>query len=340
VSRAGVSRAGAWLRRASPLLALVVLAGLLVLAAHRIDLARAIREMGELRPGWLLAGLACYAAILPAWGVQWWLLAPRTPLATPRRLLGVVAMTSSVLNTTPMLVGEAAGVFFLARVVGIDRAAGLGVLAMDQLLVGLAKLCVLTAAAAALTLPRVMRDGLVALGVGVAVLLIGLLLLAGERGAAHDRLAARVPLRIRSAMERTRLALAPLRSPRLAGSAFALALFKKGCEIGAILCIQRAFGVSLPVMSAVVVLAALNLATLLPVVPGNAGVFEAAVVLAYGWLGLPAERALGMAVVQHVAYFVALALPGYAWLGRLPPAAARAATPYSARCAGITSDQS
>jgi uncharacterized membrane protein YbhN (UPF0104 family) len=51
-------------------------------------------------------------------------------------------------------------------------------------------------------------------------------------------------------------------------------------------------------------------------VPGNLGVYEAAVVVAYAWLGVPPERALGIALVQHACYFAALALPGYRWLAR------------------------
>jgi hypothetical protein len=105
-------------------------------------------------------------------------------------------------------------------------------------------------------------------------------------------------------------ALEPLRSPARGLLALALALLKKAVEVAAILCVQRAFGLSLPLSAAIVVLAVLNLATLLPLVPGNVGVFEAAVVLALTRFGVGPEQALGVAVVQHLCYFVALALPG------------------------------
>jgi uncharacterized membrane protein YbhN (UPF0104 family) len=95
-----------------------------------------------------------------------------------------------------------------------------------------------------------------------------------------------------------------------------LALLKKAAEVCAIVCVQRAFGVHLPIGGAVLVLAVLNLATLLPVVPGNVGVFEAAVVIALTRLGVGPEQALGIAVVQHLCYFVALALPGLVWAAR------------------------
>ena len=81
----------------------------------------------------------------------------------------------------------------------------------------------------------------------------------------------------------------------------------------AIICVQRAFGLDVSAGSAVVVLAMTNLATLLPVVPGNIGVYEGAVVVAYAQYGVPLERAVAIAAVQHLCYFIALATPGYVW---------------------------
>ena len=58
-------------------------------------------------------------------------------------MLSVVSMTSTTLNTTPLLVGEATGVVLLVSRGGLDRPSALSVLAMDQFLVGLAKVAVL-----------------------------------------------------------------------------------------------------------------------------------------------------------------------------------------------------
>jgi uncharacterized membrane protein YbhN (UPF0104 family) len=74
--------------------------------------------------------------------------------------------------------------------------------------------------------------------------------------------------------------------------------------------------VNLPFASCIEVLAVLPHATLLPVVPGNVGVYEAAGMLARALQGIPGEQALGIAVVQHLCYFLALAGPGLLWAGR------------------------
>lgn len=314
------------LRFAARAVSIVVLGTLLVVAMRRFDLSQVVSNLATARPMWVVLAVACFLSILPLWALEWCILAPRDGRPLFIRMLGVIAMTSSVLNTTPMLVGEAAAVVFLVTRADLARAAALSVLAMDQLVLGIAKVSLLVLATWLLALPLWMERGLRGLGLGVALLLVALLAVAwGERTV--TRVAARLPERAGRALHAVAAALAPLRSPWRGGSALALALLKKVAEILAIVCIQRAFGVALPLSSAVLVLAALNLATLLPVVPGNVGVYEAVTVLAYGYMGVDAERALGMALVQHACYFTALALPGYGWFARGVRSRSAAASP-------------
>ena len=302
--------------RSGRLLAILALSGLFVVSLYRMDLGRALAQLASVRAGWLGLALCCYLAILPLWAWQWHLLAPRDAGRRLADMLGVVVTTSSVLNTTPLLVGEATGVALLVRRTRLARTAALSVLAMDQLLVGIAKLTVLTTAAIIAPLPTWMTRALLALLISLS-LLGGALLIASWRHAHVDSMLSRVvPPRAAGVVGAFSAALEPLREPMRGLPALGLALLKKAAEVMAIVCVQRAFGVSLPIGAAVVVLAVLNLATLLPVVPGNVGVFEAAVVLALTRFGLSAEQALGIAVVQHLCYFVALATPGLAWTAR------------------------
>lgn len=303
-------------RRALRWLALGIVAGLVVVALRSMDLGRAGSEISTLRSSWLAGALVCYFIILPLWAVQWQLLAPPDRRRPVSRMFAVVAMTSTVLNTTPLLVGEATGVVLLVTLGGLTRAAAFSVLAMDQLLVGIAKVVALSSAAALLTLPHWMSGAAAPLVAGVAGLLV-LLAFGAWRHRDLAQWAERVVApRLGAGLGSLGAALAPLRSPTRGGGALLLALAKKGAEVAAILCVQHAFGVSLPWASAILVLGCLNLATLVPVVPGNVGVYEAAVVVAYTWLGLAPEQALGIAVVQHLGYFVALALPGSWWVAR------------------------
>ena len=300
-------------RRVAWAIALLVVITIGALSLRRIDTARVLLEMRGIRVIWIAAAFCCYMSILPLWAAQWTFLAPRTSGNMFARMLAVVTVMSSTLNTAPLFVGEAAGLVLLVTRIGVSRAAAISITVMDQLLVGIAKVTVLSAAALLLTLPDWMRTGWETLALGVLVLLF-LCVLAARH---HDFLVARaeraLPPRLVHAIGNLGGGLEPLRSPRRGGMALLLALTKKLVEILAILCVQRAFGVSLPFASAVLVLAALNLATLLPIVPGNLGVYEGAVILVYTRLGLSSEHAVSIAVVQHACYFVALALPGYLW---------------------------
>ena len=302
--------------RRGRLLGFLALAGLVAAAVQRMDVGRAVAQLGTVRVEWLLLAAISYAAILPLWALQWRLLAPRDSRQRSGDMLGVVALTSAVLNTTPMLVGEATAVVLLVARAGLDRASALSVLAMDQLLVGMAKLVVLALAALAAPLPDWMTRAV--LGLCVALFALGsALLLASWRHADVAGWTSRIlPPRGARALGAFASSLEPLRSGSRGMPALALALLKKAAEVAAILCVQRAFGVHLPIAGAVLVLAMLNLATLLPVVPGNVGVFEAAVVLALGRMGVEPELALGIAVVQHLCYFAALGVPGLVWAAR------------------------
>ena len=308
---------GARSRRYAAWVVLAVLVALLVLAARRLDLARVADELRVVRAPWIVAALACYVLILPMWGMQWHLLAPRSARNTLGRMVGLVAMASSTHSTTAFFMGEATSGVLLATQVGLAASEAVSVIAMDQLLVGLSKLTVLVTSALTHTLPDWLTAGIVTLAIAVGALLAVTMLGAWHADATVQRLEGRVPPRMLRALDGIGDALAPLRSPRLGGVSLALALAKMTAEVLAILCVQRAFGVSLPAASAVLVLAAIQMATLIPVVPANLGIYEGAIVLIYTRMGLPAEQAVGMAVVQHATSFAALALPGYLWFGGL-----------------------
>jgi uncharacterized membrane protein YbhN (UPF0104 family) len=51
---------------------------------------------------------------------------------------------------------------------------------------------------------------------------------------------------------------------------------------------------------------------MLPVTPGNLGVYEGAAFLAYRWAGVDAEDALALAVLQHLVMLAGTAGPGWA----------------------------
>jgi uncharacterized membrane protein YbhN (UPF0104 family) len=84
--------------------------------------------------------------------------------------------------------------------------------------------------------------------------------------------------------------------------------------VAAVLAVQQSFGVALPWWSAVLVVAALSLSTMLPLAPANLGVFEATAFVVYRELGVSDQRALGLALVQHACFLAPMIVTGYALL--------------------------
>jgi hypothetical protein len=82
-------------------------------------------------------------------------------------------------------------------------------------------------------------------------------------------------------------------------------------ELSAIWGVQKSFGLELPIWSALLILAALNLTTIIPLAPGNLGVYEATVFFIYQYLGIAPEKAIALAITQHLCYLIPLAGTGY-----------------------------
>ena len=269
---------------------------------------------------WLL-GVAVLAnlAILLLWASLWRLVLPRDVHVTYPRMLEIATVTSAIMNTIPALVGHASAVALLVRRGNMPVRSAAAVITLDQVGEGLSKLAVLAAALWLVELPAWMERGAIIVGLAVIALVtvvFSVILVAG--GASGDGRTSRLLNAIRTDLH-------AIRSPARAVAAVGVALAMKGAEAGAIAGVMLALGLDVPPGAAFVVLGAVNLATMLPVAPGNVGTYEAGAVAAYRWLGVAPEAALAAALVQHVCFLLpavgagvaALAIGG-AEIARLP----------------------
>jgi uncharacterized protein (TIRG00374 family) len=287
----------------------------LALTIPRLPWSLAADAAGRALPGWIALAVLLNLSILPMWASEWTVLAPGRSPGFPS-MLEIVVTSAAVLNSVPMLAGEASAVALLVTRAGLSRGAALSVLALDQLLVAFAKVVVLAIAVALSPVPPWVKAGMASLVV-VFVLLATLLV-----GLSHrwETMSAQFGANVSRAGDAMRRALdwgrhlEVLRSPRRAAVVMVLALAKKGAEVGAAVAVQVALGMPPDFAAAVVVIAALALSTLVPIAPGNVGVYEATVYAVYRFFGTPAELALALAVVQHLSFLVPSVAPGYVML--------------------------
>jgi uncharacterized membrane protein YbhN (UPF0104 family) len=298
------------------LLVWIALTVVLVVTIRDLPWRGALEQARQVQLPWLATAIAANSLIIPLWALEWRLLVPITFRVAYDRMFEVVSVTAAVLNSVPFFAGEASGVALLITRAGLPRGAALSVLALDQLLVGFAKLAVIAAAAAFVPLPGWFRAGILSLVAGVLLLLGVLVPLAHRWSSLRDRVRAQ-PSKLRNLAARAIAWGAHLEALRDVGRVWrlaSLALAKKGAELAGILAIQMAFGLEPSVAGALLVLAALAITTLLPVLPANLGVYEATAFAAYRFLGVPAESAMGMAIVQHLAFLLPALATGYTTL--------------------------
>jgi uncharacterized protein (TIRG00374 family) len=133
-----------------------------------------------------------------------------------------------------------------------------------------------------------MSSLLVAIGVGLALLAIGIASARRQNRAALDSLG---PVRRLVAMARQGLGV--LRDPRRALLAILFQCLGWLCQLFAVWSSMRAFGIHAPLPAAGLVLLLMNVATIFPLWPGNVGLVQAAVAYPLGAYGV--SRAHGIA---------------------------------------------
>ncbi|HEY0779314.1 MAG TPA: lysylphosphatidylglycerol synthase transmembrane domain-containing protein [Gemmatirosa sp.] len=367
---AGVAAGAARRRRLSPRARVALSVGawlagtaLVVVALRAVGWEAALAAVRRAHPLWLVVAVCCHGSIVFLWAWQTYVLLPRGPdgraalaadgtRVTYARCAEVQALTATASNTVPAFLGQATGVALLSERVGIGTAGALSVFAQHNLVEGFAKIGVLFAAAQVAPLPHWMREALVALAVGIVVLTAALGTAAwyARRHTARAADAALAPApavpnipadadrRRRDPLARARAfivswaaTLDALRHPGQLAAAFAIAAAMKLAEASGWWAIEHAFDVAPRRGSAILALAATNLASAIPASPGNLGVYEGAAFSAYHvLLGVPRETAIALALLGHVCYLIPLVGIGWAILSVRQVSAFRARRPGGA----------
>lgn len=331
---------------------------LVLLALRAVGWRAALNAVRAARPAWLAVAVLCHGSIIALWAWQTYILLPRgTPgstvpdggpaapdrpappapgarAATYATVFEVQALTTTATNTIPAFLGQATGVALLAERAGVGTAVALGVFAQHNLVEGVAKLATLFVAAGVAPLPPRMRQAVVALAVGMAVLTAALGAAAwtarrhqvrGDHVAPTRGRRGTGPIaRLRALTVSWAASLDALRDPRQLALALVIALLMKGAEAAGWWAVEHAFGVAPRPGSPVLALAATNLASAIPASPGNLGVYEGAAYSAYHTLlGVPRETAFALALVGHVCYLLPLVGTGWVLLSRRQLAALR-----------------
>lgn len=227
-----------------------------------------------------------------------------------RKLAGMTVVTLFWQNIAHFMLGYGYALHRFVQREKIRPAAALGVVSIDQLAEGIAKAFF----SATLVFYFAAPDRAVTL---LPVLFAGAIVGYFALRPLLRRAVARLALREeRSPSGRKRLVsgamierYARMWNEQVVWQCAALAMFKKMFKVAAAYAVQYALGLDLPWFAPLVFIAVLDCATLVPLIPGHMGVYEATAAATYVRFGAGAESALLVGVLYHAAFLVAAIVP-------------------------------
>ena len=285
-------------------------AGLFYLCLQSIDLDRAWIEFSRADPFWLFAAVFFNACILGVWSSLWYLLLPEKCSVPFSRIFQANSYMSTSCNTIPFPGGHAVGVVALARRAEVGQSVALSVLALDQLMEGFAKTFVLTLVVIFVPLPEPVGQAILIFVVVIGFFASIMFYLAHKQPRVKEGTISFID-KIRKFVSRWSVHLEILRDVRIFSFGLLLALLMMFVQTLGIWAVQKSLGLDLPFWAPILVMGALNLVTVLPITPGNFGIYEGTAFLAYQFYGLSSELALSLAFLQHLCFLIPMVGSGY-----------------------------
>lgn len=283
-------------------------------AVQKLQWGSVLTELKNAHLVWLIIAVTGNFCILIFATLQWLNFLPENYPVRFSRMFEIIALVTMTSNTVPFLAGHALAIVLLAKREKVGHAVALSVIALDQFAEGFAKLSLFLLVALLAPIPDWMRQGIL-LALSAIILLFGVLLFFAFRHRHFKIFMSRQShprwYKVWRFISRCAHHLEVLRSVRLFAVGMGTALAMKGAEVFAIWAVQKSMGVELPLWTVFLVLASVSLVSMVPVSPGNLGVYEAAVFFVYQYLGLPAEQALGLALLQHILLLIPYIGTGY-----------------------------
>jgi hypothetical protein len=279
-----------------------------------VDFDRTWKEIENASSGWLVVAVFFNFSILLVWTSLWNVLLPKNISVSFAKLFQANTFMSTSCNTLPFPGGHSVGLVLLARLTKVKHSVALSVLALDQMVEGIVKVVVLTLAASFSPLPVQMQKG-ISVFIGLIIIFLALMFYAAHKipeiENQDEENSPSLLFRFKKFVSQWASHLETLKNYRIFSVGLFLALTMMALQALGIWAAQKSLGQELPFWTTILVMAALNLATILPLTPGNFGVYEATAFLIYKFSGLSPEMALSLAFLQHICFLIPMAGTGW-----------------------------
>jgi|GEM_PF-1353174 len=209
-------------------------------------------------------------------------------------------------NILPARGGDLLKIFLVHKWEGVSKTMLFSVTALDKIFDGLTLLILFAAISLRSQFPKWVKDGTIIFSIALLILITASVIILARSG----RLEEKKPSKTVQFFMRLASGLKALTSAKIAGYTFIVSLVTCIAQIVMVWCTQMAFGERLDAIVPALVYIAINLAIMVPAAPSGVGPFEAAAVLAYAWLGIPASIALAIAIAYHAIQLIPTTMLG------------------------------
>jgi uncharacterized protein (TIRG00374 family) len=238
---------------------------------------------------------------------------PRFDMVAYPKMFKIVGAFSLAVNVIPFWGGQALFIYLLGQREKAGKTVALSIMTLDQIMDGFGKIFIFGFVVFAGPFPGWMREGMISFFVVISVIYLFLFILSyiyRDRADHWDAPATGFWGRLYGLFRNWAHHLHVLRDFKRTGVTILLAVLMKLFQVLMVFGVQKSLGIPLGLTDAFLVLAALSLGTTLSVTPGRIGLYEASVMLAYQYLGIPATQALALGVTLHVVQLVPYVIIG------------------------------
>jgi len=306
-------------------LGIAISAVFLYLAFREIDFNQLWHYLRTAKWGWVLLGLVFY--FLGVWVRTWrWqvLLNPLKRISR-RELFPVVCIGYMGNNVYPARAGEVLRSILLKQTDDVPISGSLATIVVERLFDGITILALvllnfrqLVQIAPDEAWMQRIQTGSILLGVIFAVILLvflAMLFLPKQTQAVsgwfiNKLLPQKIRPQVSDILDKFIDGLRVLRSPGQSLLVLALSMLVWILEAGLYWGVMKSLGLELGVMSLLLVEGVVNLVLLIPAAPGGLGTFDAAAKFMLSLFGIPAEQALGYALILRVALWIPITALG------------------------------
>ncbi len=286
---------------------------LLLWCFHNVHWGSFWVSIRSIKPGFLLFSFLVSFLLIWAKTIQILIYLPKNKKVPFIRLFEVVSILLMTVSILPFWGGHALFVYLLGEKEKVGKTVTLSIVTQDQILDGFGKIFIISWAILVLPLPPWMRDGFWGIISAVVIAFMAAFFLAHRyrtftdlSGQSQGKMG-----KIKNLFGKWAHHMVVMRDIKKLFPIIFLAAFKRVLEAFVVFGVQKSFSLDLGFSVAVVVVAAISLATLLPLSPGRVGLFEAAVYLIYVQFGVEPSVAMALALFIHLAHSLPFVFTGY-----------------------------